>query len=91
MDEIKALNILLSSGILGSLLDTNGVKPPNIEKFKAEAEAKRAEARKNATDFMLRDTDRQAKAAKVLYDAFIAAGFSDIQAFELTKTTLENN
>lgn len=91
MDEMKALNILLSSGILGSLLDTNGVKPPNIEKFKSEAEAKRAEARKNATDFMLRDTDRQAKAAKVLYDAFIAAGFSDTQAFELTKTTLENN
>lgn len=51
-------------GILGSLFDTNDVKPPNIEKFKAEAEA---------------------KAAKALYDAFIT------QAFELTKTTIENN
>ena len=91
MHEMKALDALLGLGILGSLFDTNGVKPPDIEKFKAQAEAKRAEARKNATDFMLRDADRQAKAAKALYDAFIAQGFSDTQALELTKTTLENN
>lgn len=35
MDEMKALDALLGLGILGSLFDTNGVKPPDIEKFKA--------------------------------------------------------
>ena len=91
MDEMKALDALLGLGILGSLLDPNNMKTPDIEKFKAQAEAKRASARKDATDFMLRDADRQAKAAKALYDAYIKAGFTDTQAFELTKATTEND
>lgn len=59
MDELKALDALLGLGILGSLLDPNGVKPPDIEKFKAQAEAKRDEVRRNARDFTLRDADRR--------------------------------
>ena len=89
MDEMKALDALWKLGILG-MFDSNGVKAPDIEKFKAQAEAKRDEVRKNAKDFVLRDADRQATTAKALYDAFMKVGFNETQAFELTKNTIEN-
>lgn len=86
-NELKALEALFKLGIFGSLLDPEKMKTPDMDKFKAQAEAKRDEARKNAHDFMLRNAERQAKSAKALYDAFVKVGFSEAQAFDLLKAT----
>lgn len=60
---------------------------PDMGSLKAQAEAKREEARKNAHEFLQRDAERQARYARALYDAFMGAGFSEEQAFELTVET----
>lgn len=83
MDTLEAL---ITLGMLGSL-DPKATKKPDLEKFKAEAEAKRDEARRAARAFAVKDAKRQAESAKTLYDAFVEIGFSEVQAFELLKET----
>lgn len=60
---------------------------PDTEKFKAQAEAKQDEARKSAHEFFQRDAERRARNARTLYEAYMNAGFSEEQAFELTVAT----
>lgn len=77
---------LIASGMIGGLSGSmpDPTKKPDFDKFKAEAEAKREEARAKAKTFMAK---YNAERAKALYDAFVQVGFSEVQAFELLKET----
>ncbi len=88
MDEkmiAELVAMMLASGTFGSM--STASKKPDFEKFKAEAESKREEARKMAKNVMLADAKRNAEAAKALYDAYVDQGFNEVQAFELLKET----
>lgn len=58
----------------------------NIEAIKNEAEVKIAEARENADrEKMLKALQSKAADVRILYDAYLAEGFTEEQAWELIK------
>lgn len=81
----EIIGMILASGMVGGLSDE--IKKPDYEKFKAEAMAKREDAKKAAKAFEADYVKRNADNAKALYDAYKEAGFSEVQSFELLKET----
>lgn len=86
-DNMDALGVLLSLGLMGAMLGSDGdkMKHPFIQTAEKEAKDR------------LQSLDSQqskptaiegAKAAKELYDSYVKVGFTQDQAFELLKTAL---
>lgn len=82
-DGMDALGALVGLGVLGSILD--GVSDADVVR-RMTASGRRfptpEQQQKKTTPA------EGAKAAKEIYDSYVAAGFSEVQAFELLKAVL---
>lgn len=83
-DGMDALGALVGLGVLGSILD--GV---------TDADAVRRMTASGRSPFPASEQRQKkttpaegAKAAKEIYDSYVAAGFNEVQAFELLKAVL---
>ncbi|WP_251210277.1 hypothetical protein [Acetatifactor aquisgranensis] len=84
-DGMDALGALVGLGVLGSILE--GVSDADmVRKMTASGRspfpAQEQQQRKATTPA------EGAKAAKEIYDSYVAAGFNEVQAFELLKAVL---
>lgn len=79
--DLDALEALLGIGILGSMTDV--LKQPEL---KEAIKRKQEEAAVKADP--VETVKKSASSAKRLYDAYVEAGFNEIQAFELLKLVL---
>lgn len=78
------MDALVGMGILGAMLEA-GAKENNIDRMKKMTESGRSPI--TAPQKKISPADG-AKAAKEIFDSYIAAGFNEVQAFELLKLVL---
>lgn len=87
-DRADALGALIGLGILGSMMgdDTKSDVPQFIKEMQRQQVAS---GKSSTTPQQAKPTPVDgAKAAKEIYDAYITAGFTEEQGFELLKTVL---
>lgn len=78
------MDALVGLGILGAMLEA-AAKENNIDRMKKMTESGRSPI--TAPQKKISPADG-AKAAKEIFDSYIAAGFNEVQAFELLKLVL---
>ncbi len=78
------MDALVGLGILGAMLEA-GAKENNIERMKKMSESGRSPIPAQQKKVSPEDG---AKAAKEIFDSYIAAGFNEVQSFELLKLVL---
>lgn len=86
-DGMDALGALLGLGILGAMVDdTKEVLPfiREMQRAKAAENSKVEQPKRNPTPA------DGARVAKDIYDAYVQAGFTEVQAFDLLKCLLTN-
>lgn len=86
-DGMDALGALLGLGILGAMVDDTREVPPFIREMqgaKAAGNSKVEQPKQKPTPA------DGAKVAKDMYDAYVQAGFTEEQAFDLLKCLLTN-
>lgn len=84
-DEMDALSALLGLGILGAMVDGAKEVPPFVREMQR---AKAAENSKVEHPKQKPTPVDGAKVAKDMYDAYVQAGFTEVQAFDLLKCLL---
>lgn len=91
-DNMDALGALLSLGLMGAMLGSDGgdkMEHPFIQAMKQEKERQTASGKSPINPQQSKPTAIEgAKAAKELYDSYVSVGFTQDQAFELLKTAL---
>lgn len=83
-NSMDALGALVGLGILGSVLDGVG----DAEAIKRMTASGRSPIHTPGQQPKKAPLAAGAKAAKETYDSYLAAGFTEVQAFELLKTAL---
>lgn len=86
-DGMDALSALLGLGILGAIVDDTKEVPPFVRDMQR---AKAAESIKTEQPKQKPTPADGAKVAKEMYDAYVQAGFTEVQAFDLLKCLLTN-
>ena len=83
-DGMDALGALVGLGVLGSILD--GVSDADAIRRMTASSKTPIHAQEQ---YQRKTTPAEgAKAAKEIYDSYVAAGFNEVQAFELLKAVL---
>lgn len=89
--DMDALGALLGLGIMGAILDSDGKGTSDLSELMAKMQKEQTKGYKPENPFN-RDPVEMAKksatTAKQLYDAYVEAGFTAEQAFELVKGIL---
>ena len=85
-DGMDTLGALVGLGVLGSILESVTADADTVKRMTASGRSPfptpEQQQRKATTPA------EGAKAAKEIYDSYIAAGFNEVQAFELLKAVL---
>lgn len=84
--DMDALGALLGLGIMGAILDSNEKGTPDIGDVLKKAKQGQTKPPFNADPAAM--AKKSASMAKQLYDAYVDAGFTQAQAFELVKGIL---
>lgn len=94
MEELIAMMLL---GALGSGFDPKAevhkvnILKPDIEKFAKVAQERQAEFQKKAKELARQKAETEANNAKMIFDTYLKAGFTQEQALELLKVNLADN
>ena len=84
--DMDALGALLGLGIMGAILDSSEKGTPDIGDMLKKAKQGQTNPHFNADPAAM--AKKSASTAKQLYDAYVDAGFTQTQAFELVKGIL---
>lgn len=79
MARMDGLDALIGLGVLGAMMDSDPIKGTDTDAMKRHMNERYGKKTTPAEG---------AKAAKELYDAYVQAGFNEVQAFELLKLVL---
>ena len=88
-DGMDALSALLGLGILGAMVDDTKDVPPFVREMQRAKAAGNSKVEQPQPKQKPTPTDG-AKVAKEMYDAYVQAGFTEAQAFDLLKCLLTN-
>lgn len=89
--DMEAISALLGLGIIGSILDADGKGTPDLNGIMKKMQKDQPKGYRPENPFNIDSVaaaKKSATTAKQLYDAYVEAGFTQEQAFELVKGIL---